>query len=148
MKRRRGLLVGVILASLVLAGCEKPTSGRRPEAGGVSPAVDQQALLGRWIPIPTASPSRPWTEPPYVHFVEDGTWHGADGCNSQSGRWTAGAGDAFEGVNGPATQIGCDNVEVGRWLGLTKTVNVDSGVLTLRDASGAQVGRLRRVVAG
>jgi heat shock protein HslJ len=80
-----------------------------------------------------------------VHFSQDGTWHGSDGCNGQSGRWKLEPDGAFEASANPSTDIGCDNVEVGLWLAQARTADLGGNVLVLRDAEGDGTGRFQRL---
>ncbi|MER7460299.1 hypothetical protein [Micromonospora sp. NPDC126480] len=117
-------------------------------AGLVAP--DQVALTGRWLPAggpdgrgPAPGPGG-WPEPPYAEFAADGTWRASDGCNGTGGRWVSGPAGAFAATGGVSTLIGCDNVPIGAWLITARQVGLDGEVLVLRDAQGAETGRLRR----
>ena len=153
MRCRNGFLIGLIVVCAALNGCGEPTPGRTPGTGGASPArpsagadlLEQQELSGRWVPV--VSRSDRWHETPYVQFAQDGTWRGTDGCNGLSGRWSVDSDGGFEASSGPSTLIGCDNVNLGRWLTQTQTVQLDVDVLVLRDAKGSEIGRLQRSTA-
>jgi heat shock protein HslJ len=153
MRRRSGFLIGLVVACAVLTGCGQSTPGHTPgtdaassavPSSGVSP-LERQELLGRWVPVLARSDR--WHETPYVQFSQDGTWHGTDGCNGLSGRWNVDPDGAFEASSGPSTLIGCDNVNLGRWLVQAQAVKLDGDVLVLRDAKGNETGRLQRSTA-
>lgn len=135
MRCRGAFLMGLVVACAVLTGCGESTPGRTPGTGGHSSAgppagvgpLERQELLGRWVPV--VSRSDRWHEAPYVQFSQDGTWHGTDGCNGLSGRWSVDPDGGFEASSGPSTRIGCDNVNLGRWLAETQTVKLDVDVL-------------------
>lgn len=103
--------------------------------------VGADALTGRWVPTDDTG-GRP--ETPHVELAADGGWQGSDGCNGYQGRWIAGPEGALLAVTGPTTLIGCDNVPVGGWLAGASRAGLDRDVLVLLDASGEELGRLRR----
>ncbi|MER5457899.1 hypothetical protein ABT008_24285 [Micromonospora sp. NPDC002389] len=105
-----------------------------------------EELVGRWVPAGAAANSAGrGPKPASVEFVADGTWTGSDGCNSYSpGRWATGGDGAFLATGGVSTAIGCDNVPTGRWLITARQAGLDGDVLVLRDAQGADTGRLVR----
>ena|SRR5690349_7839629 len=162
--RDRHLIIGravvVAAACVLLAGCSEPvpgggsgatpattpsTSGKPAASAAPASAPARQALLGRWTAVATASQGAGggW-KVPYVEFLEDGTWRGSDGCNGQSGSWSLSPARGFEASQGVQTLIGCANVNVGGWLDDARTVQIDGDLLVLRDAEGAETGRLRR----
>ena len=156
MPCRGRLLIGVVVACAVLAGCWESTPGRTsatggaPSAAGPSVAVgvrEPQALLARWVVA--ASPSgAPRPQAPFVQFSQDGAWHGSDGCNRLSGRWSVGPDGGFKATpSGSRTQMGCDYVDLDAWLELAQAAELDGDVLVLRDAKGNEIGRLRRSTA-
>lgn len=106
---------------------------------GIAPA-DEDALLGRWVPVEDAA----GPEPPFVEFHAGGEWDGSDGCNGQGGRWTVGPDGALAAAVGASTDIGCDNVEVGSWLSNASRAGFEGAELLLLDADGDVTGRLRR----
>jgi hypothetical protein len=98
----------------------------------------RDALTGRWVPVGGRAPEA------YVELRPNGEWTGSDGCNGTGGRWVAGPAGALLATTGASTLIGCDNVPVGGWLGATRRAGLHAEVLVLLDASGAELGRLRR----
>ncbi|QOC89909.1 META domain-containing protein [Micromonospora craniellae] len=105
-----------------------------------------EELVGRWVPVGAAADSAGrWPKPASVEFVADGTWTGSDGCNSYApGRWATDGDGAFLATGGVSTMIGCDNVPTGLWLITARQAGLDGDVLVLRDAQGAETGRLVR----
>ena len=147
MKNLRVLMVIGLLVAPVLSGCAASTSADgspqvSSEGSAVGTAVDDQKLAGRWIAVVTTS--NRWTETPFVRFEVDGSWQGSDGCNDQAGRWSTSSNKAFEASNGPSTQIGCDNVEVGSWLAAARSVELEGNLLTFRGADNSKIGQLLR----
>jgi heat shock protein HslJ len=146
-------LIGVIVTCAVLAGCGESTPGRTSDASGAPTAgasvgagqLERQELLGRWVPMVARSDR--WHETPYVQFSQDGTWHGTDGCNGLSGRWSVDQDGGFEASSNPSTLIACDNVDLGRQLTQAQSVELDGDTLVLRDARGNEIGRLQRSTA-
>jgi hypothetical protein len=114
-----------------------------PAAGlprGLEPA-EKARLVGRWVPVD--SPTGRVPEVPHVRLSSEGDWSGSDGCNSQGGRWTAGAGWSLLAVAGPQTLIGCQGADVGGWLSGASRAGFDGAVLVLLDSSGNELGRLK-----
>jgi len=105
-------------------------------------AASTEQLLGRWVPVEAAKSDH--SKPPYVEFLADGRWTGADGCNGQGGRWVSGSEGALLATGGVSTLMACDNVPVGAWLQESRRAGLDKDVLVLLDAAGKELGRLRK----
>ncbi|HLU56054.1 MAG TPA: META domain-containing protein [Pseudonocardia sp.] len=120
-----GLLALVLAAGTALAG-----TGDADPGGG---------LVGRWLPADGAAAGRA-----FVEFAADGTWTGSDGCNRTRGTWELGPDGGFAATAGPSTMIGCENVPIARWLADAARAEFDGATLVLRDAGGAETGRLVR----
>lgn len=106
--------------------------------GGVAHAApDGPDLVGTWLPADGAAGGHA-----YVALEADGTWTGSDGCNGTGGTWHGGPGGEFAATSGPSTRIGCENVPILSWLDDATRAELDVGVLVLRDATGAETGRL------
>lgn len=94
-------------------------------------------LAGTWLPADGQGGGRA-----YAALHADGTWTGSDGCNTVKGTWRAGPDGEFAATAGPSTKIGCENVPIASWLDDATSAEADGGTLVLRDASGAETGRL------
>lgn len=120
-----GLLVLVLVAGTALAGSAEAAPGARED------------LVGRWVPADDAAEGRA-----FVEFAAGGTWTGSDGCNRTRGTGELGPDGTFAGTSGPSTMIGCENVPIAAWLSDAARAEFDGDTLVLRDASGAETGRL------
>ena len=94
-------------------------------------------LVGRWQPLELGD-----GDPPFVEFVDDGTWNGSDGCNGMAGRWLLGDDGHFLATGGLSTLIGCFNSPAPSWLPAASLIGMVGDELTLYDASGAELGVL------
>jgi len=117
----RSAIAAAGLGVLALVGCAAPATGP----------------VGTW----TSSPSGSADDTPRLVVAADGSLTGDDGCNSLSGRWDpADSQIAFSDV--ASTLMACDGVDA--WLGGLATASVNGDTMTIRDASGAEIGELHR----
>jgi heat shock protein HslJ len=101
------------------------------------------APVGRWVPADGAGSGAPTR--PFVELAADGTYTGSDGCNRTRGPWTARPDGALDVGPGPSTRMACpDMVAVPYWFTAAARAEFDGDVLVLRDADGAEVGRVER----
>ena len=106
--------------------------------GGIAHAApDGPDLVGTWLPADGQAGGRA-----YAALAADGTWTGSDGCNALKGTWQGGPDGAFAATSGPSTKIGCENVPIAHWLAGATQAERDGDTLVLRDATGAETGRL------
>lgn len=78
---------------------------------------------------------------PQLVLAKDGSLQGTDGCNRLTGAWSAANNTVtFEGV--ASTAMACDGVDA--WLSGLSTATIDRDTLTIKDASGAEIGQLER----
>jgi heat shock protein HslJ len=136
MKPLRLPLLGLAaLLALLLTGAgiaQAASDGTRPAAGA--------GLVGRWLPADGRADGRA-----FVELEPDGHWTGSDGCNRTKGTWQGGPDGRFAATSGPSTMIGCENVPIATWLADAARADVDGETLVLRDATGAETGRLVRL---
>ncbi|WP_158228335.1 META domain-containing protein [Pseudonocardia sp. MH-G8] len=78
----------------------------------------------------------------FVTLAADGRWTGSDGCNNTKGTWRSGPEGELTATSGPSTMIGCENVPIASWLTDATRAGFDGDTLVLRDATGAETGRL------
>lgn len=76
-----------------------------------------------------------------LEFAEDGSYSGSDGCNRVMGSWEA-DGDVFSVGPMATTMMACEGVDV--WMVDPASVSVSGDTLSVRDASGAELGTLKR----
>lgn len=98
-------------------------------------AGDAAQLAGRWAPSPDDGSGS------FFELLPDGTWTGYDGCNGTGGRWISGGGGAFLAVGGPSTLIGCQGINVGRWLTDSHRTGFQRNELVFFDRAGKPLGR-------
>ena len=120
------------LLALLLAG----VGIAHAEPGGPRPATGAD-LVGSWMPADGQAGGRA-----FVALDAGGHWTGSDGCNNTKGTWRSGSGVEFAATSGPTTRIGCENVPIAGWLADATHAEVDGDTLVLRDATGAETGRL------
>jgi hypothetical protein len=133
MKLLRLSLLGLAcLLALLLAGVGIAHAG--PD--GTRPATDAD-LVGSWLPADGRAGGRA-----FVELGADGEWTGSDGCNNTKGTWRSGRDGEFTATSGPSTMIGCENVPIATWLADATHAELDGDTLVLRDATGAETGRL------
>jgi heat shock protein HslJ len=133
MKLLRLSLLGLAgLLTLLLAGVGVAHAG--PD--GTPPATGAD-LVGSWLPSDGQAGGRA-----FVELGADGHWTGSDGCNHTKGTWRSGPDGEFVATSGPSTRIGCENVPIATWLADATHAEFDGGSLVLRDATGAETGRL------
>jgi heat shock protein HslJ len=105
-------------------------------------AATRAQLVGSWVATgPRPSTSGMQHTPAGATLRDDGTYSATDGCNGTTGRWEADA-DGLVVTSGSSTLIGCDNVDVARWLGTATTAGFDGATLVLVDKDGHELGRL------
>ncbi|MEU7673585.1 META domain-containing protein [Micromonospora taraxaci] len=96
---------------------------------------DQRQPTGRWAP-------KSGHKAAYLKFTADGEWHGSDGCNDHSGRWTT-AGGTLLGTARSATLAFCaDSVPIDDWVTTARRAGLDGKTLVLLNAQGDEIGRL------
>ncbi len=130
---------------------------------GVEPAT-RDDLVGRWTFLGAASgpdgaggPTRPAKGPdgvaavgrapvqPFVELRADGSWTGSDGCNEQSGHWSAGGAGRLVAVSQPTVPlVRCDGPDVGHALTRAARAGIDEDRLVLVDAAGRGTATLVR----
>lgn len=120
------------LLTLLLTGVGIAHAG--PDAERPDPGAD---LVGTWLPANGQADGRA-----FVTLKADGRWNGSDGCNKTRGTWRSGADGEFAATSGPSTKIGCENVPIATWLADATHAEFNGDVLVLRDATGAETGRL------
>jgi hypothetical protein len=112
-----------------------------PLPAGLRPAT-RATLVGRWVPDAADA-----VQPPRVPFLQldaDGSWTASDGCNSSTGRWTAGGDGRVLATSGYTTLIGCQNVPVDQWWDHAARAGFDGPALVLLDRTGSALARLSR----
>jgi heat shock protein HslJ len=129
---RLALLALACLLALLLAGAGIAHAG--PD--GTRPATGAD-LVGSWLPADRQAGGRA-----FVVLGPHGEWTGSDGCNGTKGTWRNGPDGEFAATSGPSTRIGCENVPIAAWLAGATHAELDGDTLVLRDASGAETGRL------
>jgi META domain len=112
-----------------------------PLPPGVVPA-SREALLGRWLAV--APPVQWRRQEPYIELDSGETWRGSDGCNILGGRWLSGAAGALLTISRGQTDMFCQNIDVGHWLGQARRAGMDGDELVLFDATGTELGRFHR----
>jgi heat shock protein HslJ len=129
---RLSLLGLVGLLALLLAGVGIAHAG----ASGTHPAT-RADLVGSWLPADGQAGGRA-----FVALEAGGRWTGSDGCNNTRGTWHSGPEGEFAASSGPTTRIGCENVPLATWLADATRAGLEGDTLVLRDATGAETGRL------
>ncbi len=105
-------------------------------------AATRAQLVGSWVATgPRPSTSGMQHTPAGATLRDDGTYAATDGCNATTGRWEADAAGLVV-TSGASTLIGCDNVDVARWLSTATTAGFDGATLVLVDKDGHELGRL------
>lgn len=95
----------------------------------------------QWL-VPDRSP----VFPSYVVFLSDGTWQGSDGCNGLGGTWALDGDGTFSTTRGAQTLVGCDNSDVGSWMGDASRLALAPDELSLIGPDGDLLGTLRPAV--
>jgi hypothetical protein len=116
----------------------------KPLPPALTPATHDR-LLGAWVSaLPRPSSGLRHDTEPGITFAADGSYHGTDGCNGTDGRWASDDTGALIITGGASAAMGCDNVDVVRWVGLAAWAALDHGALVLVGPDGAETGRLKR----
>lgn len=133
MKLIRVSLLGLAgLLALLLAAVGIAHAG----PGETHPATGAH-LVGSWQPADGQAGGRA-----FVTLEAGGHWTGSDGCNRTKGTWRSGPDGEFTATPGPSTMIACDNAPIATWLADATSAELDGDTLILRDATGAETGRL------
>ncbi|MPZ95723.1 MAG: META domain-containing protein [Propionibacteriales bacterium] len=119
---------------------ELPTA--LPAPTDLEPATMARLVGREWLPVYDSSLIARW---PYVTFAEDRSFSGSDGCNGQHGRFSLGREGLLVAVQGPQTQVGCDNISIGEWLHSATRAVFDGDHLVLLNSAGREAGRLRPI---
>lgn len=139
----------LLIAALIVAGCNASTPGASPNEAEAAKA--RAELIGQWR---LASLRGRDVDPPggkgmasSVRFLEGGDVGGSGGCNRFSGTWE-GDGQALSVGPLAATKMACPGMmemERGFFAVLAETARyrMDDGMLELLDAQGAVMARLR-----
>jgi heat shock protein HslJ len=105
-------------------------------------AADRETLIGRWSPVGSEGSDRP--QPPFLEIATDGSWSASDGCNGSAGRWSLGEQGSLVAVSGPATDIGCNNIETGGAFAGATRIGFDGAELVMLDATAKELLRMKR----
>ncbi len=145
------------LALLLAAAVVAPLPGfaQAPPAGEALPPpspVTSEPLAGHWLLVEFAG--APVTAPPELrlNIDPDGAVGGHDGCNAIANGHVAREGTEVAFAALVSTMMACLNTTpvadaFGNTLSLTRAAAIEDGLLVLKNADGAVLGRLKRDAA-